>query len=138
MTDYGRYRRLRFSLILTTTLLVFLVAGITAYQIYSSYVITIDNAEQKLLGYAKALDEHASRAFGEAEKTLDIILDRISSSRASGMLTEKALHDMLKSEIAKLPEVEAAFIVDRKGNIQSILKGVTDHTPRRIGQELFH
>jgi two-component system, cell cycle sensor histidine kinase and response regulator CckA len=122
MTDYDRYRRLRFSLMVTTTLLVFLVAGITAYQIYSSYVITIDNAEQRLLGYAKALEEHASRAFGEAEKTLDITLDRISSSRASGRLTEKTLHDMLKSEIAKLPQVEAAFIVDRKGIFKAFSK----------------
>jgi len=115
MTDYGRYRKLRIVLILTTTLLVFLLLGVTAYQINNSYVNTINNSEQKLLGYAKALNEHTSRALGEAEKTLDVIIDRISSKRVSGMISEIELHDIIKSEIAKLPQAAAAFIVDGKG-----------------------
>jgi len=115
MTDYSRYRVLRLVLIFTATLLSFLVAGFTAYQIYNSYVNSIDNAEQKLLGYAKALDEHASRVFGETGKTLDIIGDRIASKKVSGVPNEKTLHDIITSEIAKLPQAAAAFIVDRDG-----------------------
>jgi|GEM_PF-331179 len=122
MMDYSKYKILRFALILSTVLLIFLVAGVTAYHIYNSYMNTLNNAEQRLLGYAKALDEHASRAFGEAEKTLELIIDRISSNMAAGMLTEKALHDILKSEIAKLPQVEAAFIVDRTGIFKAFSK----------------
>ncbi len=119
MANDSRYRFLRGLLVTATALLIFVAAGVTAYQIYNGYVSTIDNAQQKLLGYAKALEEHVSRVFGETEKTLDIIVDRVASGRGSGLPTEKTLHDIIKSEVAKLPQAAAAFIVDRRGKFKA-------------------
>jgi|GEM_PF-3278419 len=127
MNTQSKFSILRLALIITTAVLVCSILAVMIYQIHNSYANTIENAQQKLLGYAKALDEHASRVFGESEKTLDIIAERISSQQASGVLEEKSLHDIIKAEVIKLPQAAAAFIVDKNG----IFKAYSQELPAR-------
>jgi len=126
MNTKSRFSILRLTLIITAVFLVSSIVTVMIYQIHNSHENTIENAQQKLLGYAKALDEDASRVFGESEKTLDIIAERISSQQASGVLEEKSLHDIIKAEVIKLPQA-AAFIVDKNG----IFKAYSQELPAR-------
>ncbi len=119
MKSLQGYRRLRLSTIAAVALTISLALLLTAWQIIANYKNTLKESERGLLGYAEALNEHAARAFGEVERTVDSIAGRIAHRGAAGMPAEKELHRILKAEVARTPQASAALVIDASGRIKS-------------------
>lgn len=109
------YRSLKRLLIATVTLLILLLAGFSVWKSVVEYRLTVRAAELLTSGYARALKEHAERAFSEAD---NILLDTIEHIRKHGGIDSESgshLKGFLSQHPRSTPQIGAIILVNRKG-----------------------
>ena len=95
--------------------LIVLIIGFSTWKAIIEYRLTIRAAEQLSRGYARALKEHAERAFSEAD---DIMLDTLEHIQAHGGLdreNSRQLRDLLHRHPRDIPQVGSIVLVNRNG-----------------------
>lgn len=110
--DYRLFKR---SVIVAVATLILLIAAFSAWKSVTEYRLTVQGAEQKTRGYARALKEHAERTFSEADT---ILLDTVDYVQSHGGL-EKENSEHLRSFLLRhprnIPQIGSVALVNRSG-----------------------
>src|ERR1044072_7823236 len=98
-----RFRRMRISL-LVLVLFAVVLTGYLAWTRETERQSTLHAAQQQNLAYARALAEHADRAFSESDRVLDRIRSHIIRRGGMGVARSRELYDYLREELQGLPQ----------------------------------
>ena len=129
----GRLRRRLVALGIAFTLI---VAGITVLAIVEARRIAISDSEKQAENLARALEQHASSAFGG----IDIALDDIQGDveRGDRRTTDRRLwHELLQSQNELMPQTRNLAIVDESGAIVADAIQYPASTVNASGREFF-
>ena len=106
----------RSSLIVLAILVPALYIGFALTSIIQDYKITLEKAALEAGSTSAALNEHANRAVGEADRLLLAAMDDIERSGLSAAVeNESAFHALLQKYTDNLPQLAAINLVDRNG-----------------------
>ncbi len=112
--DYRSFRRI---IVPTVSALILLLLGFSAWKSVVEYRLTIRGAELQSRGYARALKEHAERAFSEADNilldTIDHVKDHGGIDRENSALLREFIHRHNRS----IPQVGGILLVNRNGQL---------------------
>jgi len=89
-------------------------------DIYTDRARVIGNAEQRAMGLASALNEHALRTFNGAEATIDTMIRDIDALSASGVPKEGKLKQLLAANRAPGSVLSTLFIASPAGKLHAI------------------
>ncbi|MDO9069503.1 MAG: PAS domain-containing protein [Deltaproteobacteria bacterium] len=109
------YKNLKRGLIVTVAILILLFAGFSAWKSAVEYRLTVHGAEMQSRGYARALKEHAERAFSEADNILLDTLDHIKLHGGIDKESGQHLRDFLQRHPRNTPQIGAIILVNSDG-----------------------
>jgi len=112
MPDYRAFKRI---VRIVVTALILLTVGFSVWKSVTEYRLTVSAAELQSRGYARALREHAERAFSEADNAL---LDTIDHIRAHGDIDKensRHLRELINRHPRNIPQIGTVFLVNREG-----------------------
>ena len=95
------YRALTRAIRLVVASLILLIIGFSVWKSVTEYRLTVRAADVQTRGYARALKEHAERAFSETDSVLLDILDRIR--RKEWMKVKEMIRNMTGVEMKVEP-----------------------------------
>lgn len=84
-------------------------------SIWRDYELTKDSAKRTAQSLVSALDEHAARTFGEADKTLLNVIDAFNTKGGIDAFNEQALHELLLSKKQQAPQIGEFIVVNSQG-----------------------
>jgi PAS domain S-box-containing protein len=116
-TTIPHYRGLKRSLIATVILLILLIIGFSVWKSWVEYRMTIRSAELQSRGYARALKEHAERAFSEADTALLDTLEHIEEHGGLKAQTGGQLRKVITTHTRNSPQIGAIILVNREGTL---------------------
>ncbi len=131
------YRTFKRAIVATVSMLILLILGFSVWKTVVEYRLTIRAAELQSRGYARALKEHADRAFGEADNILLNTLDYLKDQGGPGRKNVSHLRDFLNRQPRNVPQVGAIFLVNRDGLIVDHTLDVTPSQISVIDREYF-
>lgn len=112
--DYRTFKR---AIVYTVSVLILFIIGFSLWKASVEYQLTLRAAELQSRGYARALKEHADRAFGEAD---NILLDTIEQIKGQGGIDKEnssSLSKLLNRYPRSIPQVGAIFLVNKDGQM---------------------
>lgn len=112
LTNYRTFKRV---IVVSVTVLILFIIGFSVWKAVVEYRLTIRAAELQTRGYARALKEHADRAFSEAD---NILLDTLEHIKVHGGIDKENsphLRDFINRHPRNVPQVGAIFLVNREG-----------------------
>ncbi|MBI1891086.1 MAG: EAL domain-containing protein [Burkholderiales bacterium] len=112
-------RTLRKRLLAVLVIFPLLYLGFKLASITQDYQSTLANAESDAHSYAAALNEHANRTIGEADRLLQQAISEVDLMSRRGSLSDAELHDLVKAYNNKLPQLTGINIVDEKGELRA-------------------
>jgi len=110
--DYRLFKR---SVSGAVAILILLVISFSVWKSLTEYRLTIQGAEQQSRGYARALKEHAERAFSEAD---NVLIDTLEHIRAHGGIAQEDsehLRSFLLGHPRNTPQVASISLVNPQG-----------------------
>jgi len=113
------YLRLRLKIISSVSMLLAILVTLSIWNGYNGYRVAIVNAEYQTQSYARALKEHAERAFSEAEHALHSTLRQINELGEIKQLDRTYLTGLLKANEDKIPQISAITIIDATGAVRA-------------------
>ena len=116
LPNYSVFRR---AILITVIALIMFITGFSVWKSIVEYRLTIRAAELQSRGYARALKEHAERAFSEADNVLLDTLDHISNKGGITKVSSQHLQAFLISHPRKAPQIDAIILVNRDGLLQA-------------------
>lgn len=112
--DYRAFKRY---IIVTVIILILSIICFSALQAREEYRLTIHAAELQSRGYARALREHAERAFGEMDGLLLDAIQHIESQGGIDNVNSEYLREFYRRHPRKIPQANAIVLVDRHGTL---------------------
>ncbi len=109
------YRSFKRAIRIVVTALILLTVGFSVWKSVTEYSLTVRAAELQSRGYARALREHAERAFSEADT---VLLDTIDHIRDHGDIEKENsqhLREFINRHSRNTPQIGAVFLVNRDG-----------------------
>ena len=114
LPDYKNFRRV---IIFSVCLLILFISGFSVWKAAAEYRLTIRAAEMQSRGYAKALKEHADRAFSEADAVLVESIHRIQESGGLNSWNSNKLRGFLHRHPCNAPQIDALILVNHDGQL---------------------
>ncbi|MBC7963299.1 MAG: PAS domain-containing protein [Steroidobacteraceae bacterium] len=114
-TSIPNYSTFKRAIVSAVSVLILFIIGFSVWKAVVEYRLTIRAAELQSRGYARALKEHADRAFGEADNILLDTLDHIRQHGGINKESSSSLRDFLNRHPRNIPQVGAIFLVNREG-----------------------
>lgn len=111
------YRTFKRAIVSAVSVLILFIIAFSVWKAVVEYHLTIRAAELQSRGYARALKEHADRAFSEADNFLLDTLDHIKAHGGIDKETSPQLRDFLNRHPRNVPQVGAIFLVNRDGRL---------------------
>ncbi|WP_333798546.1 hybrid sensor histidine kinase/response regulator [Trichlorobacter lovleyi] len=111
------YCTLRCRIITSVLLLLSVLLIISSWYSYKGYQVAITNAEHQSQSYARALKEHAERAFSEADQSIHNTISQISGRGGLQSLSRRELSDLLAQNAANITQIGTIAIVDANGRM---------------------
>jgi len=131
------YRTFKRAIVATVSILILLILGFSVWKTVVEYDLTLRAAELQSRGYARALKEHADRAFGEADNVLLDTLDYLKDQGGPGRKNGSRLRDFLNRQPRNVPQVGAIFLVNRDGLIFDHTLDVNPNQISVVDREYF-
>jgi|GEM_PF-1437779 len=103
------------NLILLVAVVVAVSLGSTSLDVYVNYQNALKTARAQNLGYARALAEHASRTFGEADLALTGTIEQVERNGGIARMSEHELHRLFLAQRRQLPQIASIFAVNERG-----------------------
>lgn len=111
------YRVLKRTIRIVVAMLILLTIGFSAWKSVTEYHLTVRAAELQSRGYARALREHAERAFGEADTVLLDTIDRIRAHGGVDKENNRHFRELINRHPRNAPQIASVFLVNRDGVI---------------------
>ncbi|MBV6411756.1 MAG: PAS domain S-box protein [Burkholderiales bacterium] len=124
---FARIRRTL--LVVFALLLLVLAAGVLRY-IHDSRTAALDTATRQNQMLARIIEEHLARTFGEADKVLQDVAERLAALGGPQAIGEKAAHEMLTRRQARLPQVAFFGVLQSDG---VLMARATEYPLRPVG-----
>ena len=112
LPNYSAFRR---AILVTVIALILFIIGFSVWKSNVEYRLTVRAAELQSRGYARALKEHAERAFSEADHILLYTLEHIKSHGGIDKESSRHLRAFLQRHPRDVPQVGAIILVNRDG-----------------------
>jgi PAS domain S-box-containing protein len=112
--DYTSFKR--FSRVTVITLILLLIS-FSIWKSVTEYRLTIRASEQQTSGYARALKEHAERAFSEADTVLQDVIEKVHIHGNIANESSEHLSATLSRYQRTAPQVGAIALIDRHGTL---------------------
>lgn len=109
------YRVLKRIIRVVVTALILLTAGFSAWKSMTEYRLTVKAADLQSSGYARALREHAERAFSEADSVLMETIDHIRDDGDMNKEDSQHLRAIINRHLHNIPQIGTVFLVNRDG-----------------------
>jgi PAS domain S-box-containing protein len=109
------YRTFKRNLCLIVAILILLTVAFSVRKSMVEYRLTVRAAELQTRGYARALREHAERAFGEADTVLLDTIDHIKTHGGIDRETGPHLREFVTAHSRNTPQIGAIILVNREG-----------------------
>ena len=112
--EMSNYRKFMRTIRIVVAALILLTISLSVWKSVTEYCLTVRAAELQSRGYARALKEHAERAFSEAD---NVLLDAINHIEAHGGLKQSNSLDLalfIKRHL-HTPQIAAIVLVNRDG-----------------------
>jgi PAS domain S-box-containing protein len=111
------FARLRSIILLLVVVLLVFSGLVTAWNIWSDYEQRVAAQERQSLSMVSALEEHAARTFGEADRVLISAMDTIQAKGGLSAWDERSLHEMLSAKIklSPTPQVRDFYVANQTG-----------------------
>lgn len=91
------------------------VVTVSSWTVVTERLDTIDRAERRVSGYARALAEHSESAFAESDRLLRDLLRDIRREGGAARIDPRKLFDEMVAEAADASQVGVIFLADRHG-----------------------
>jgi len=112
--EYASFKRY---IVTTVVSLILLLLGFSVWKSASEYRLTLRASEQQTRGYARALREHAERAFSEADSVLLTIAAQIEAHGGIGKESSLHLREAFSRNQGTAPQVGSIVLVNRHGTL---------------------
>ena len=113
----GHYLALRRRIVFSVSLLLIVLIALSIWHGYTGYQVAIHNAEQQSQSYARALKEHAERAFSEADQVLLACIREIGDAGGVTSINHAILTRILTSHNSNIPDISAITIIGANGRV---------------------
>jgi len=133
----AHYRRLRSRILLSISLLLCALVGLSVWNAVQGHRVAVSNVEQQSRSYARALKEHAERALSEADHILQSIIHRFEESGGYQSLDSVSLYAILKSHSDNLPHISAITLIGSDGYARATSRLHLDKAPDASKREYF-
>src|SRR5262245_43483333 len=100
-------------------LLIVVIAGLAAYDIYRSYRATVANTTRELETQARIIAEQTSRTL----QAVDVVLRNLGEQSRRGLLgamSDRDLHAYLRDQAIGLVQVEGLVVVEASGRVRAV------------------
>lgn len=114
-TPSARLARLRRGLAGLGAFFTLTAVGITAYSIIDARQTAIAGAEEQAQNLARALEQHASSAFGGIDVALEDIQGDVERGERRAGTNMRQWHDLLRSQNELLPQARNLAVIDEDG-----------------------
>ena len=111
------YRAFKRAILVTVIVLILSIICFSAWQAHDEYTLTIHSAELQSRSYARALREHAERAFGEVDGLLLDTIHHIQTHGDPSNETSEHLRKFIKRQRREIPQANAIVLIDRHGKL---------------------
>ena len=100
---------------------VFLTIIITAlvFSVYSGYQQKTGELFKEGSSHVRIIAEHASRTFGEVDRVLDIVIDKVLTPEKLPHINEKELYDTFLAAQRGTPQIVSLYFVDAAGTLSA-------------------
>jgi signal transduction histidine kinase/ActR/RegA family two-component response regulator len=115
----GHYLALRRRIIFSVSLLLIVLISLSIWHGYTGFQVAVRNAEQQSESYARALKEHAERAFSEADQILLACVREIDGLGGIMAVNHPALTRILTSHNGTIPHISAITVIDANGRVRA-------------------
>jgi PAS domain S-box-containing protein len=109
------YRAFKLSICIAVAALILLTVGFTVWKSMTEYRLTVTAADVKTRGYARALKEHAERAFSEADNVLMDTIDHVKAHGGIDKESSRHLREFITLHPRNTPQIGAIILVNRDG-----------------------
>ncbi len=114
-TNY--YQQIRRKFILAVATVLTGLVGLFFWESAREYRVTISGVEKRSASYANALKEHAERVFGEADNTLQGLIEEIGANGGLPYTQQKSFYRLLRNRQKSGPQLSSIYVVDKNGDI---------------------
>ena len=115
----GHYLALRRRIISSVSLLLIVLISLSIWHGYTGFQVAVRNAEQQSASYARALKEHAERAFSEADQILQACIREIDGLGGIMAVNHTALTKILTSHNGTISHISAITVIDANGRVRA-------------------
>ncbi len=113
----GHYLALRRRIVFSVSLLLIVLISLSIWHGYTGYQVAIRNTEQQSQSYARALKEHAERAFSEADQSITNSIRQIKARGGHQAFSRKELTKLLQENALNINQLGTIAIVDANGRM---------------------
>ncbi|SJZ79468.1 Signal transduction histidine kinase [Trichlorobacter thiogenes] len=115
----GHYLALRRRIISSVSLLLIVLVSLSIWHGYTGFQVAVRNAEQQSESYARALKEHAERAFSEADQILLACIREINGLGGIMAVNHPTLTKILTSHNGTISHISAITVIDANGRVRA-------------------
>jgi len=113
----AHYRSLRRRIISSVSLMLIVLISLSIWHAYKGFQVAVLNAEQQSQSYARALKEHAERAFSEADQVILTCIREIEGKGGVMAVDYTTLFSMLKTHSKNMPHISAITAIGPNGRV---------------------
>ena len=111
-TSYLKIRR-RIRDLVAVFLAIIIIALV--FSVYSNYQQKTGELFKEGSSHARIIAEHASRTFGEVDRVLDIVINKVLTPEKLPHINEKELYDTFLAAQKGTPQIVSLYFVDAEG-----------------------
>ncbi len=115
----GHYLALRRRITFSVSLLLLVLVLLSVWHGYTGFKVAVRNAEQQSESYARALKEHAERAFSEADQILLASIREMNGMGGISAINHSALTRILTSHNRNISHISAITVIDASGRVRA-------------------
>ena len=115
----GHYLALRRRIVFSVSLLLLVLVLLSVWHGYTGFKVAVRNAEQQSESYARALKEHAERAFSEADQILLACIREINGLGGIMAVNHAALTKILTTHNHNISHISAITVIDASGKVRA-------------------
>lgn len=113
-SSYLKIRRRIRDLVAVFLAVIIIAVGFSAYR---DYRLKTEQLFKESRSHVRIIAEHASRTFGEVDRVLDIVINKVLTPEKLKSINEKLLYDAFLSAQKETPQILSIYFADAAGTL---------------------